>query len=292
VDDGSSPSIFAADNTSGAPASGTPDNDTPPPPQPLTSTPTPASSTGGNVAREGTSPVGPIEPPTTADFRQVLAPPAPALLIDRGITDQFAEPGGVTTFSLPADAFAHTNTAVQLSLSARQANGNPLPTWLTFNPLQGTFQAIPPAGFRGQIEIAVTARDPEGREVTAIFKFNVGQGAAVPTSSGQAPAVALQEGEPKPPTASPQGRGSLTDQIRQAGRRDGLTNLLRSTTALSADIRLAKPLEPQVRDMGSASDQLLKRILSSSAVQENVSRAQAEPQAGAAPAPPATRPGA
>jgi hypothetical protein len=291
VDDGSSPSIFTADNTSGQPTFGSPDNDTPPP-QSLTSTPAPASSTTGNVAPAGTSAVGPIEPPTTADFRQVLAPPTPALLINRGITDQFAEPGGVTTFSLPADAFAHTNTAVQLSLSARQANGNPLPPWLTFNPLQGTFQAIPPAGFQGQLEIAVTARDPEGREVTAIFKFNVGLGVVAPASSGQAPAAAPQEGEPNPPTASPQGRSSLTDQIRQAARREGLTNLLRSTTALSADIRLAKPLEPQVRDTGSASDQLLKRILSSRAVQENVSRAQAEPQAGATPAVPAARPGA
>jgi hypothetical protein len=291
VDDGSSASVFAADNNSGQPTSGSPDNDTPPP-QSLTSTPAPDSSTGGNVARAGTSDVGPLEPPTTADFRQVLEPPAPALLVNRGITDQFAEPGGVTTFSLPADAFAHTNTAVQLSMSARQANGSPLPPWLTFNPLQGTFQAIPPAGFQGQIEIAVTARDPEGREVTAIFKLNVGQGVVVPASSGQAPAVAPQDGTTTPPALVPQGRSSLTDQIRQAARREGLTNLLRSTTALSADTRLAKPLEPQVRDMGAASDALLKRILSSRAVQENVSRTQAEPQTGAAPAVPAARPGA
>jgi hypothetical protein len=291
VDDGSSTSVFASDNTSGQPTSGSPDNDTPPP-QPLTSTPAPASSTAGNVAPAGTSAVGPIEPPTTADFRQVLAPPAPALLVNRGITDQFAEPGGVTTFSLPADAFAHTNTAVQLSLSARQANGNPLPPWLTFNPLQGTFQAIPPPGFQGQIEIAVTARDPEGREVTAIFKFNVGLGVVAPASSGQAPAVEPQEGEPNPPTTSLQGRSSLTDQIRQAARREGLTNLLRAAAGLPGDIRVAKPLEFQTRDMAPNSDKLLQRILSSRAVQEAASRAQAEPPAGAAPAVPAARPGA
>jgi hypothetical protein len=222
----------------------------------------------------------------------VVVPPPPALLINRAITDQFAEPGGVTTFSLPADAFAHSNTTVQLSLSARQADGSPLPPWLTFNPLQGTFQAIPPAGFQGQIEIAVTARDPEGREVTAIFKFNIGQGAAAPASSGQTPAATPQDGATTPPAPGPQGRSSFTDQIRQAARREGLTNLLRAAAGLPGDIRQAKPLELQVRDTGSASDQLLKRILSSRAVQENVSRAQAEPQAGAAPAMPAARPGA
>jgi hypothetical protein len=291
VDDGSSPSIFTADNTSGQPTSGTPDNDTPPP-QPLTTPPAAPASATVSVPPVVRGPAGPIEPPAAVVVPIVVVPPPPALLINRSITDQFAEPGGVTTFSLPADAFAHSNTAVQLSLSARQANGEPLPPWLTFNPLQGTFQAIPPAGLQGQIEIAVTARDPEGREVTAVFKFNVGQGVVAPASSGQTPAVAPQDTAPAPPAPGPQGRSSLTDQIRQAARREGLTNLLRSTTALSADIRLAKPLEPQVRDTGSASDQLLKRILSSRAVQENVSRAQAEPQAGATPAVPAARPGA
>jgi hypothetical protein len=291
VDDGSSPSIFTADNTSGQPTSGTPDDDTPPP-QPLTTPPAAPASATVSVPPVVRGPAGPIEPPAAVVVPIVVVPPPPALLINRSITDQFAEPGGVTTFSLPADAFAHSNTAVQLSLSARQANGEPLPPWLTFNPLQGTFQAIPPAGLQGQIEIAVTARDPEGREVTAVFKFNVGQGVVAPASSGQTPAVAPQDTAPAPPAPGPQGRSSLTDQIRQAARREGLTNLLRSTTALSADIRLAKPLEPQVRDTGSASDQLLKRILSSRAVQENVSRAQAEPQAGATPAVPAARPGA
>jgi hypothetical protein len=291
VDDGSSTSVFAADNTSGQPTSGPPNDDTPPP-QPLTPPPAAPASATVSVPPVVRGPAGPIEPPAAVVVPIVEVPPPPALLVTRSITDQFAEPGAITTFSLPPDAFAHTNTSVQLSLSARQANGNPLPPWLTFNPLEGTFQAIPPAGFQGQIEIAVTARDPEGREVTAIFKLYVGQGVVVPASSGQAPAVAPQDGTTTPPALVPQGRSSLTDQIRQAARREGLTNLLRSTTALSADIRLAKPLEPQVRDMGSASDALLKRILSSRAVQENVSRAQAEPQAGAAPAVPAARPGA
>jgi hypothetical protein len=222
----------------------------------------------------------------------VVVPPPPALLVNRSITDQFAEPGGVTTFSLPADAFAHTNTTVQLSLSARQADGTPLPPWLTFNPLEGTFQAIPPAGFQGQIEIAVTARDPEGREVTAIFKFNIGQGAAAPASSGQTPAATPQDGATTPPAPGPQGRSSFTDQIRQAARREGLTNLLRATASLPGDIRLAQALEPQTRETGPGSDKLLQRILSSRAVQEAVSRAQGEPQAGAAKAAPAPRPGA
>jgi hypothetical protein len=291
VDDGSSPSIFAADNTSGQPTPGTPDNDTPPP-QLLTPPATPAASPAISVPPAARTSVGPIEPPAAVVVPIVAVPPPPALLVNRSITDQFAEPGGVTTFNLPADAFAHTNTAVQLSLSARQASGEPLPPWLSFNPLQGTFQAIPPAGFQGQIEIAVTARDPEGREVTALFKFNVGQGVVAPASSGQTPTVAPQDPAPAPPAPGPQGRSSFTDQIRQATRREGLTNLLRAAAGLPGDIRVGKPLEFQTRDMAPNSDKLLQRILSSRAVQEAVSRAQAEPQGGAAPAVPVPRPGA
>jgi hypothetical protein len=201
------------------------------------------------------------------------------LLVNRGITDQFVEPGGVTTFGLPADAFAHSNNSVQLSLSARQANGDPLPPWLTFNPQQGTFQAIPPAGFQGQIEIAVTARDPEGREVTIIFKFNVGQGVVAPASAEQATPVAPQAPAPVPPAAPPQGRTGLTDQIRKAARRDGWVDSLRMTSAGAGDLRTDRSLEQAAKPQSGTSSSLLQRIMASRAVQEGMSQRPTEPSA-------------
>jgi hypothetical protein len=152
------------------------------------------------------------------------------LVLNRGITDQFVEPGRVTTFSLPADAFKHTNTAAQITYIAKQANGADLPNWLTFNPRSGTFQATPPPGFTGQIEIAVTARDEEGREVTAIFKFNVGSGTTTDTrpQGDQAPAPVPAPGAAPPRT----GRLGVSDQIRLAGRQNGLLERLMASRAV------------------------------------------------------------
>jgi hypothetical protein len=277
VDDGSSANTFLADNRSGVASQGLRDDDTPAPTPP--SAAPPISTLTALTPPPPATTAGPTELPLLPVFRVFEAPPPATLLVNRGITDQFVEPGGVTTFGLPADAFAHSNNSVQLSLSARQANGDPLPPWLTFNPQQGTFQAIPPAGFQGQIEIAVTARDPEGREVTIIFKFNVGQGVVAPASAEQATPVAPQAPAPVPPAAPPQGRTSLTDQIRKAARRDGWVDSLRMTSAGAGDLRTDRSLEQAAKPQSGTSSSLLQRIMASRAVQEGMSQRPTEPSA-------------
>jgi hypothetical protein len=277
VDDGSSANTFLADNSTGVASQGLRDDDTPAPTPPSAAPPV-LTVTARTTPAPATA-AGPTELPPAPVFRVVETPPPATLLVNRGITDQFVEPGRVTTFSLPADAFAHSSSSVQLSLLARQANGDPLPPWLTFNPQQGTFQAIPPAGFQGQIEIAVTARDPEGREVTVIFKFNVGQGVVAPASAEQATPVAPQAPAPVPPAAPPQGRTGLTDQIRKAARRDGWVDSLRMTSAGAGDLRTDRSLEQAAKPQSGTSSSLLQRIMASRAVQEGMSQRPTEPSA-------------
>jgi hypothetical protein len=81
---------------------------------------------------------------------------------------------------------------------------------MQFNSQAGTFNAQPPAGFTGQVEITVVARDSEGREAAATFKLNVGQGAIQPS------APVDQSAPPQTPTPPPPGRSSLSEQLRAA----------------------------------------------------------------------------
>jgi hypothetical protein len=74
---------------------------------------------------------------------------------------------------VPASAFGHTDPAAIVYLSARLADGTPLPAWLRLDPVSGTFIGVPPEGFDATLEIEVVARDTEGREARVQFSLDV-----------------------------------------------------------------------------------------------------------------------
>jgi hypothetical protein len=73
---------------------------------------------------------------------------------------------------IPLDAFAHTDPAAIVQLSARLVNGQPLPSWLRLDA-RGTFRGVPPEDLEGTLEIEVVARDQEGREARTTFSLDV-----------------------------------------------------------------------------------------------------------------------
>ncbi|TWB37238.1 autotransporter-associated beta strand repeat-containing protein [Nitrospirillum pindoramense] len=104
------------------------------------------------------------------------------------VSNQVLATGQQTTFQLPQGTFQSSDP--QVSLEARQSNGQPLPAWLTFNPATGTFTGQPPAGESGTIAITVTARDSNGNVAEAKFNMAVGQDQQTGTGAsggGQAP---------------------------------------------------------------------------------------------------------
>jgi hypothetical protein len=192
------------------------------------------------------------------------------LLVFKGITDQFIEPTGLSTFNLPADAFAHSNADATLSLAAKLTNGDPLPGWVQFNAQAGTFQVTPPPGFSGELEISVSARDDQGREATATFKFNVGQGSPAPAGSDGQAAPQGAPGQPgAQPAVGPQGRSSFTDQLRLAKRGGGMLDLLR---AQSDRMDLGRPYAGVPAERTAGSGGLLERLMASRAVQERLAQ--------------------
>ncbi|WP_218011571.1 putative Ig domain-containing protein, partial [Azohydromonas lata] len=127
------------------------------------------------------------------------------LVLNRGMADQVVtSTSGVTQIAIPADAFAHTNPNAVVTLTARQANGEALPPWMTFDAATGKFTVRAAPGERRVIEVRVQASDGSGRPVSTTFKIQVG--------------AAAKRGA----MLEPAGRPGLTAQLRMAAQRQHL----------------------------------------------------------------------
>ncbi len=127
----------------------------------------------------------------------VIEAPQASLTLYRGMADQYVDTGSATAFAVPYDAFAHTDPNQKIMLSAMLSDGGKLPEWVVFDAQSGKFTVLPPKNFIGELKIKVTARDSQGREVSTLFRFSVGEkhsGAAV-------------------------GRQGFSEQLRFAGQR-------------------------------------------------------------------------
>ena len=116
------------------------------------------------------------------------------LELHRAIDKQFVETGAQGSIALPIDTFTHSDPAASITLAARLSDGQPLPSWVSFDPRTGTFKVVAPAGYVGELDVEVSARDNKGNEVKTKFRLTVGA---------------------KP---APAGREGLTGQLRQASK--------------------------------------------------------------------------
>lgn len=149
----------------------------PPPPPPTVNTPTPtppppaapvlrAVQAQQEAARENPADVL-IE--RTFEFTEV------ELRLERGIDDQYVEAGEINLFRVPGDAFVHSEDDQALEFEAKQASGQSLPQWLSFDPDTVTFNGTPPEGLIATFELVVVARDEFGNEAEAKFTLTVGE---------------------------------------------------------------------------------------------------------------------
>jgi hypothetical protein len=96
------------------------------------------------------------------------------LFVYRGVPDmQWLANQGFGSLRIPDDAFAHTDPSAVVQLEARLATGAPLPGWLKFEGLRGTFSGSPPESVSGVIEVEVVAKDDQGREARTVFKLRI-----------------------------------------------------------------------------------------------------------------------
>ena len=104
---------------------------------------------GGELARFDAIEIVPNDP-------SINIPP----VVDTPVTDQTAAPDAAFDFSLPSDTFFDGDGDL-LMLSATLPDGSPLPSWLNFDDLTGTFSGTPTSGDLGTVTVRVTADDGE-----------------------------------------------------------------------------------------------------------------------------------
>ncbi len=152
---------------------------------------------------------GPLTAADLADRGDVLLASAP-------IQDLSVRSGGRIDFQLGADTFVHGVPGAVLQLSARTADGRPLPAWLRFDARTGRFEGVPPPGFSGTLTVQVMARDAQGREALQTFKI-----------------VVERDGRARVATEG-SGRSGLNQQLREArgAAHEGLAALAAATRSV------------------------------------------------------------
>lgn len=104
---------------------------------------------------------------------------APALAAP--IPDQTATEDMGFSYTLPLATFKDIDAGDVLTLSATQADGKALPTWLKFDAATRTFSGTPDNAAVGALSILVTAKDKAGAAITDVFVINVNNVNDAPT---------------------------------------------------------------------------------------------------------------
>ncbi len=92
-----------------------------------------------------------------------------APVVASSLADQLAIEGEPFSFRIPSGTFVDIDAGDQLSYAATLANGDPLPAWLQFDAVTGTFSGTPLAGSASTIDIRVSVSDQAGLAVDDTF---------------------------------------------------------------------------------------------------------------------------
>ncbi|MEH2111086.1 putative Ig domain-containing protein [Nostoc sp.] len=95
--------------------------------------------------------------------------------VDLAIADQKAIAETTFNFTIPENTFSDVDFEDTLTYTATLDNGDPLPSWLSFNANELTFSGIPTNNNVGNLNIKVTAIDSAFAEVSDIFALTVAQ---------------------------------------------------------------------------------------------------------------------
>ena len=117
------------------------------------------------------------------------------LFVYHGISDLRFSADLSFSFSVPVDAFAHTDPNASVLLEARLSSGESLPSWMSFNAVTGLFSGKAPSFGMGYLDIEITARDEDGRIARLQFRLDLN-----PVSVEDAPAEKTEAAAVEAPT--------------------------------------------------------------------------------------------
>ena len=124
-------------------------------------------------------------------------PPNNPPTVQNSIPDRTATAGTAFSYTFPTNTFADADSD-SLTYMAALSNGNPWPSWLTFNGNSRTFSGTPPAA--ATLTVRVTASDGNGGSVSDDFVITVS--ATTPPTPPTPPSTGTG-GTPPPPPSLP-----------------------------------------------------------------------------------------
>ena len=92
------------------------------------------------------------------------------LFVYQGIQRPVSNSAATLDYQVPSNAFGHTNPSATVKLEATLADGSPLPEWIQFNAIRGSFRGTPPTPEAANIDIKVVARDDAGHQAEVVFQ--------------------------------------------------------------------------------------------------------------------------
>ncbi len=98
------------------------------------------------------------------------------------IPDQTAFTGQLFSFTIPDSTFIDDDGNNTLSYHAVLSNGTPLPSWLVFDSISGSFSGIP--SNEEQLNFRVKATDTAGATSTTTFRLNILKPNSIDTAKG------------------------------------------------------------------------------------------------------------
>jgi Ca2+-binding RTX toxin-like protein len=148
----------------------------------------------------------------SSTFVVEVTKPNDAPTVATALAAQTTNEDSVWRFTVPAGTFADQDVGDTVVLTAKLANGNPLPSWLSFDALTRTFSGTPLNANVGALAIQVTATDSGGLSVSSNLNVAV-------TNTNDAPVV----------------RTALTNQSVVSGAAFSYTVPITGATATFAD---------------------------------------------------------
>ncbi|MFM6515478.1 MAG: putative Ig domain-containing protein, partial [Microcystis panniformis] len=108
-------------------------------------------------------------------------------IVLNAIASQSTTEGQTFGYTFPQNTFFDNDLNEVLTYTATLANGNSLPTWLSFNAATRTFNGIPTADSSGTLIVVVTAIDTAQTSVSNSFNLTILEG----QSSDNPPTVVI-----------------------------------------------------------------------------------------------------
>ena len=185
----------------------------------------------------------------------------------------------LTTTSLPAGTFYHSDVNAKVSIEATLQDGSPLPGWIKFDASTGRFETMPPVGSDGTLIIRLTARDSDGNAVSAEFVLDIRVPKSLRPNGGDADNSVDAPGKQEniPDSKDNPNRGGRERPDRDSGQpRSNITPDLLDGRALNNFIATgALKGRPSLADQLSAFDRRGPDVDFMRAFQKNIAQKQA-----------------